>query len=144
MRPLNGIALALVIAQVGAACGPTKIHDGDAPRRDARLITHEAIMKTGATDAFQALRRVGSYLNLSDRKGQVRATDRGRTSFLLSPQITLVIDGVMMADLNTLKSIPAENVDWMRVMTSIEATPVYGTQGSNGVLLVATRIPDTE
>jgi TonB-dependent starch-binding outer membrane protein SusC len=133
-------AVALIIlAALAGACGPKAVHKS--PRRDARLITHEQIEKSGATDAFEALRRAGSFLSISDRKNTVRATQRGRASFLLSPQILLVVDGVMMADLNTLKTIPAETVDSMRVLTGMEATPVYGTQGSNGVLVVTTRIP---
>lgn len=132
--------IVLLTAQLIAACGPTVLHKRGA-RHDARLITHEQIEKTGASDALEALKRVGSFLNLSDRKNNVRASQRGRGSFLLSPQILLVVDGVMMADLNALRTIPAYTVDSMRVMSALEATPVYGTEGSNGVLVVTTRIP---
>lgn len=133
------VAAVLIVTALIGACGPKVAHNS--PRRDARLITHEQIEKSGANDAFEALRRAGSFLNISDRKNTIRASQRGRASFLLSPQILLVVDGVMMADLNALKGIPAESVDSMRVMTGLEATPLYGTMGSNGVLVVTTRIP---
>jgi TonB-dependent starch-binding outer membrane protein SusC len=133
------VVAVLALAALIGACGPKVAHNS--PRRDARLITHEQIEKSGANDAFEALKRVGTFLTISDRKNVVRASQRGRASFLLSPQMLLVVDGVMMADLNALKAIPAESVDSMRVMTGMEATPMYGTQGSNGVLVVTTRIP---
>lgn len=140
MARRNVAIILLLSTQVLSACGPKVLHK-DTAHHDARLITRAQIERTGATDALEALNRAGSFLNLSDRKNVVRASQRGRASFLLSPQILLVVDGVMMADLNPLRTIPAESVDSMRVLTSIEATPVYGTQGSNGVLVVTTRIP---
>jgi outer membrane cobalamin receptor len=143
MRRIHGIALTLAVAcQALAACGPTPIRTDPVPRHDARLITRADIERTGAVDAFDALKRAGSYLNISERqRGDVRVSERGRSSFLLSPQIMLIVDGVAMQNLNTLHEIRAENVEWMRVMTGAEATPQYGTDAGNGVLLVATRIP---
>lgn len=143
MRRFYGIALTVaVVGQALGACGPTVLHPEKPARHDARLITREDIERTGAVDAFDALKRAGSYLSVSERKpGDVRMTERGRSSFLLSPQILLIVDGVMMQNLNALHSIRADNVEWMRVMTGTEATPEYGTDASNGVLLVATRIP---
>jgi outer membrane cobalamin receptor len=106
------------------------------------LITREDIERSGAVDAFDALKRAGSYLNVSERKpGEVRITERGRSSFLLSPQILLIVDGVTRTNLNVLHDIPAENVEWIRVLTGAEATPQFGTDAANGVLLIATRIP---
>jgi len=137
--------IALIVATVGqalAACGPTALHPDTGPRHDARLITRQDIERSGAVDAFDILKRVGSYLSINDRKpGDLRVTERGQSSFLLSPQILLIVDGVMMTNLNVLHDIRAENVEWMRVMTGVEATPEYGTDASNGVLLIATRIP---
>jgi len=143
MRRICGIALTVAVAsQALVACGPTPVRTDPTPRHDARLITRADIERTGAIDAFDALKRAGSYLSVSERKrGDVRATERGRSSFLLSPQILLIVDGVMMQNLNTLHEIRADNVEWMRVMTGAEATTEYGTDASNGVLLVATRIP---
>lgn len=143
MRRYCGIALTVaVVGQALGACGPTVLHPERPPRHDARLITRADIERSGAIDAFDALTRAGSYLNISERRpGDVRMTERGRSSFLLSAQILLIVDGVMMQNLNALHSIRADNVEWMRVMTGAEATPEYGTDASNGVLLVATRIP---
>lgn len=143
MRRFCSIALTVVaVIQALGACSPTALHPRTAPRHDARLITRDDIERSGAVDAFDALKRAGSYLSISERKrGDLRVTERGRSSFLLSPQILLIVDGVVMTNLNVLRDIRAERVDWMRVMTGAEATPEYGTGAANGVLLVATRIP---
>jgi outer membrane cobalamin receptor len=143
IRRLCSIALTVAaLSQALGACGPTALHPATAPRHEARLITREDIERSGAVDAFDALKRAGSYLSIGERKrGDPRVTERGRSSFLLSPQILLIVDGIMMGNLGVLHNIRAENVDWMRVMTGAEATPQYGTDASNGVLLVATRIP---
>jgi outer membrane cobalamin receptor len=140
MRRVCSIAVTVAaVAQLG--CGPT-LHPATAARHEARLITREDIERSGAVDAFDAIKRAGSYLNISERKrGDIRITERGRSSFMLSPQILLIVDGVMMTNLNSLHDIRAENLDWIRVMTGAEATPQYGTDAANGVVLVATRIP---
>jgi outer membrane cobalamin receptor len=140
MRRSCRTGLSLAIGALLLGCGPTIRHDS--PRHDARLITREDIERSGAVDAFDALKRAGSYLNVSERKpGEVRITERGRSSFLLSPQILLIVDGVTRTNLNVLHDIPAENVEWIRVLTGAEATPQFGTDAANGVLLIATRIP---
>jgi outer membrane cobalamin receptor len=141
MRRSCRTGLSLAIGGLLVGCGPTTVRP-DSPRHDARLITREDIERSGAVDAFDALKRAGSYLNVSERKpGEVRITERGRSSFLLSPQILLIVDGVTRTNLNVLHDIPAENVEWIRVLTGAEATPQFGTDAANGVLLVATRIP---
>jgi outer membrane cobalamin receptor len=133
-------AAALVLTL--AACGATRREPDLKPRHSARLITREDIERTGATDGYEALKRAGSYLILGERKGgDIRASERGRSSIILSPQILLVVDEVMMMDLNTLRDIRADAIEWMRVMSGAEATPIYGTPASNGVLVVRTRIP---
>ena len=125
-----------------AACGPIHKPDPLEPRHSARLITRADIERTGAADGYEALKRAGSYLVLGERKGgDIRASERGRASIIISPQILLVVDEVVMMDLNSLRDIRADAIEWMKVMSGAEATPLYGTPASNGVLVVRTRIP---
>jgi TonB-dependent SusC/RagA subfamily outer membrane receptor len=63
------------------------------------------------------------------------------SSILLSPQILLVVDEIRMQNLNSLKDIRADAVESMQMLSGAEATPIYGTGASNGVLVVRTRIP---
>ena len=136
------LATVAVLSVAITSCGATHKRLETQPRHSARLITREDILRTGATDGYEALKRAGSYLMLGERKGgDIRASERGRSSIILSPQILLIVDEVMMADLNSLRDIRADAIEWMRVMSGAEATPIYGTPASNGVLLVRTRIP---
>jgi hypothetical protein len=135
---------------VASAWGCATHHSGDqrAPRRDPNLITQEDIVRSGANDAFEALRLAHTNISLSESRGQftlahqVQATSRGRSSFELSPQMLLVVDEVQRLDVSALHEIPAANIAWIRVMSSMEATPLYGTEGGNGAIVVRTRIPN--
>ncbi|HWE42684.1 MAG TPA: hypothetical protein VG432_09270 [Gemmatimonadaceae bacterium] len=107
-------------------------------------------MRTGATDAFEALRLANTHISLSEVRGQmtltrdVQATSRGRSSLVLSAQMLLVVDDVQRLSVAALHEIPADNIAWIRVLTSLEATPLYGTEGGNGAIVVRTRIPDEQ
>jgi len=142
MSPVTCRVATIAAICVLAGCGPTRRPDPLEPRHSARLITRADIERTGAVDGYEALKRAGSYLVLGERKsGDIRASERGRASIIISPQILLVVDEVMMMDLNSLRDIRADAIEWMRVMSGAEATPLYGTPASNGVLVVRTRIP---
>lgn len=137
------IAIALT-GMISPACSARMPKQTPEPRREARLITRADIERTGAVNGWDALKRAGSYLNLGERRsGEIRASERGRSSFLLSPQLLLIVDEIVMNDLNILRDIPADNIEWIRVMSGSEATRSYGTPASNGVLVVRTRIPPT-
>lgn len=132
------------------ACAGSHRETDVKPRHDANLITREDIVRSGATDAFEALRLANTHISLSEARGQmtlardVQATSRGRSSFILSAQMLLVVDDVQRLNVSALHEIPADNIAWIRVMTSLEATPIYGTEGGNGAIVVKTRIPDEQ
>lgn len=147
MRQLSNLTASALLALSVCACGKHS-RTAVAPRRDPNLITREDITRSGAADAFEALRLAHTNVSLSEARGQftlsrdVQATSRGRSSFVLSPQMLLVVDEVLRLDVSALHEIPADNVAWIRVMSSLEATPLYGTEGGNGAIVVRTRIPD--
>lgn len=150
MRQPCGVRLMASIALVVSAGGCATRHGPDAGRHfhDPNLITHEDIVRSGATNAYDALRHAGTYLSLSEVRGgraithDFEATSRGQSSLTLNPRMLLIVDDVMRLDVASLREIPAENVLWIRVMTAMEATPVYGTEGGNGAIVVRTHIPD--
>lgn len=150
MRQLSTIAAGVLLAVNVCACARAQSETGARPDHDPNLITREDIIRSGATDAFEALRLAHTMISLSEARGQmtlardVQATSRGRSSLVLSPQMLLVVDDVLRLDLAALHEIPADNVAWIRVMTSLEATPIYGTEGGNGAIVVKTRIPDED
>jgi hypothetical protein len=146
MRHLVSSAASVLL--VATACVSGNHRAGTGPRTDPNLITREDIVRSGAKDAFEALRLAHTNITLSEGRGQmtlarqVQATSRGRSSLVLSPQMLLVVDGASRLDVSSLREIPADNVAWIRVMTAMEATPLYGTEGGNGAIVVRTRIPN--
>lgn len=148
MRQLSTIAAGTLLAMSASACASAYQATAGKLRRDTNLITREDIVRSGARDAFEALRLANTHILLSESRGQmtlareVQATSRGRSSFVLSAQMLLVVDDVQRLDVSALHEIPADNILWIRVLTSLEATPLYGTEGGNGAIVVRTRIPD--
>ena len=141
-RTLMLVAAAALAAALGQGCAMKASRVTDAPADESRLITRAEIERSGAADGLEALRRAGSYLSVGERRsGDIRASSRGRSSFLISPQIMLVVDEVVMNDLSSLRDIRADRIEWIRIMSGREATPLYGTPAANGVLVVRTRIP---
>ena len=147
MRPLSAFTVVAVLVIGAAACTGTHGVATTRIRRDPRLITHEDILRSGAVDAFDAVRRAHTNLAISEARGQyalnheVQVTSRGRSSLTLSPQILLVVDNVMRLDVTSLHDIPADNIEWIHILTAMEATPFYGSDGGNGAIIVQTRIP---
>jgi outer membrane cobalamin receptor len=141
MSPVLVRAVAASCALVLVGCA-ANLRPPPAPRHSSHVITREDIERSGAVDAYEALKRSSSFLNIGEQKsGDIRVSERGNGSILLSPQILLVVDEVRMLNLNSLKDIRADAVESMAMLSGAEATPVYGTGASNGVLVVRTRIP---
>lgn len=141
MRPSAMVVLTPLVAGM-IACASSGAVRQVPSRQDASLITQNEIMRSGATDAWDALHRAGSFLNLTERRGQIAATFRGRASLLANPEVLVVIDDVMMLDLASLREVQAERIAWIRVLSGAEGTTLYGTAGGNGVIVVRTRLPD--
>jgi outer membrane cobalamin receptor len=119
-----------------------------APRKshgEGRVITAEQIRKSGATNAWDALRRVGTHLTMRETSnGQpARLMNRGPSSILLSSDPLVVIDGVRMIDFRTLDQVPAQIISSIRILAGHEGTTRYGTGAGNGVIVVETKVqPD--
>jgi hypothetical protein len=143
MKPVSVRAASTsLVALALCACASLQAPGQHFHRHSARLITREDVERTGGADAFEVLKRSGTFLSIGEQKsGDIRASERGKSSILLSQQILLVVDEVMLQDLNALRGIRADTIDWMLIMSGAEATPIYGTGASNGVLVVRTRIP---
>jgi TonB-dependent Receptor Plug Domain len=110
------VAFAIACAHAGSHGQPVS---GDA----GRYITRDQIRQSGAVDAWQALRHFATYLEVRDnRRGDGgRVYQRGRGSFLLSNEVMLIVDEVQIADFQYLRNVPAETVEWIRVLTAPRA-----------------------
>jgi hypothetical protein len=136
-------AVGLCLTLALAACQSLPPNAARPPRHDARLITREDIQRSGATDAWDALKRSGNFMSMKEgRGGDLRVAQRGRSSIVLSDEMMLVVDDVVQTDLSALRLIPAQSVDWMRILTGSDATQRYGTPGANGAILVHIGLPE--
>jgi outer membrane cobalamin receptor len=105
------------------------------------LITRGDIERSGATDGWDALRRAGTFMSMKEGRGaSLGASQRGRSSILLRDEMLLVVDDVVQNDLTALRQIPAQSIDWMKILSGPDATFLYGTPGSNGVIIVKTGV----
>lgn len=147
-RSLVPLALFLVI---GAGCMPQRASTGVSPwertvREDGQapgglILTQDDIAKMGVRDAFHAVERAKTHLRIQrTREGTPeKITHRGVSSFLLSPEILVVVDGARVQTVvQHLRSIPAESILYIQILNGREASAQYGSEAGNGVILVRT------
>lgn len=139
---LRSLLGCLVIVST-AACSAHSPSGQSSFKSSGRTITAEQIRKSGAKNAWEALRRGNTHLLIrqNTRDDQVRVSHRGRSSLLLSPEVLVVVDGVQMRDAHYLREIPAETVRYIQILSGREGTVWYGTPAGNGVIVVKTGVP---
>ena len=106
-----------------------------------RVITAAQIERSGATDAWDVLRRSSTSLSLSERgNGEPsRIARRGQSSVFLKDVPRVFVDGMEMSDFRYLRQVPANSIVTMRILTGIEATTYYGTNSGSGVIVIHTK-----
>ena len=127
-----------------AGCATAPLGSGARPPvRDGLLLTREEIARTGAKNAWEAIRLGATHLNIQfPREGsRARVTQRGVDSFVISPEVLLVVDGTHMAGLSHLEDIRVENIDYIQILTAATGAVRYGTEAGNGVIVVKTNPP---
>lgn len=134
------MALVALVAAL-PACATAPGADGTTPNpREGQILDRDQIERSGARDAWEALQRGGTRLNIQyTREGNpARVTHRGVDSFELNSQVLLVLDGTHMNSLSSLREVRAENVDYIQVLPARVGVVKYGTAGGNGVVVVRT------
>lgn len=133
-------ALVLSVSLLLPACSANQHVTSRKSYGEGRVITAEQIRKSGATNAWDALRKTGTHLTMRETSnGQPsRLMNRGPSSILLSSDPVVVIDGLRMIDFRTLNSVPAEIIASIRILAGHEGTTRYGTGAGNGVIVVET------
>jgi outer membrane cobalamin receptor len=111
--------------------------------REGQIITREDIERSGARDGWEALRWGATHLNFQyTREGSpVRVTHRGVDSFVIDPQVLLIVDGAQMQSLSALENIPAASIEYIQILAARVGVVKYGTNGGNGVIVVQTGVP---
>lgn len=139
-----GATLALFALLTASSCKTAPVGNTTDPKeRDGMILTREDISRSGARDGWEAIQRGGTNLNIQfPREGSdARVTMRGVSSFVLSPEVLLVVDGTHMASLSYLHDIRAENIEYIQILPARTATVRFGTAGGNGVIFVKTGVP---
>ena len=137
---------ALVSSVLAAACiasaacghnvGP---HSYDPPGE--QLILPDEIAKSGATDAWEVVRRLTHMTTTTTASGEPsRMYRRGHGSIMIRETPLVVVDGVQAPDLQILTEVRADQIAWMRVLTGVAGTTRFGASAGAGAVIVQTLV----
>ncbi len=140
---IHRLAVLLVLLST-SACSTIKPGTARAGSAPGRVITAEQIARSGASNAWEALRRSGTHLLVREntRSEQARISHRGPNSLLLSNEVLIIVDGIHLADWMYLREIPAATIVHIRILSGAQGTVQYGTPAGNGVIVVSTAPPN--
>lgn len=124
------LVAAMVLALLPAACATGSGSD-DEPRRDRNVITLQELESLPSLSVHEAVQRLRPAWLRS--RGPV--SGGGATSSY--PQV--MMDGVILGDINTLKDFRTDNVQELRFMPPRDATTRLGTGYMAGVIEILTR-----
>ena len=123
-----------------AGCGGARagIEDTNAPR-GAKLITAEAIAKSGAKTAWDAVRLTVPNVQLREVRGEpARIQRRGRASLYQDDQVRVILDHIPIEDLQVLKQVAAVDILTIEILTGLDATTQYGAVSTSGAIVITT------
>ncbi len=108
---------------------------------DRILITEERIARSGALNAWEALKRLAPQFRYSERRdGRPTGLERrGRSSILLDDAPRVFVDGADVVDFRSLTQIPASTILSIEILSGIEGTTYYGSNAVSGVILIRTK-----
>ena len=123
-----------------SACAGRQYRPADS-RAGVQVITAEQIARSGASTAWDVLKREAPTLTLRDTRGgrPASAGRRGRSSIVLQDAPLVVLDGVRLTDFRALDGIPAVTILLISIYTGIEGTTYYGTNAVSGVIVIQTK-----
>ncbi len=114
-----------------AACASSS---GGAPSGSRDVLTEQQLSAYTHLNAYDAIRQT---------RPQWLRSGRGQSSLIQSSQdrrgIRVYVDGVPMGDAAALRTIDTRTVAEMQFLDAREATLKYGTNHSEGAILVTTR-----
>ncbi len=107
-----------------------------------RVVDQRTIEQSGARTAWEALQRTVPFFTFrtSSRGGPTRVEHRGRSSIVLRDQPIILVDGVEVRDVAALGGMPAADLLDIEVLTGVDATTYYGTNATNGVIRIRTKV----
>ena len=133
------LALVPLVVAVGCKTGGGSASSPNDKAYHAHVITSEAIERSGATDAWEVLKRLSTMARATeayDGEPQRLHPRRGHGSLYLHDDPVVYVDGVQLSDLRALRQIGAADIDNIEEMGSVEATAYFGTNSNAGVILI--------
>ncbi len=105
-----------------------------------KTVDNSTLKATGQYSTVSALRGQTAGVNVTQNSGKL-GTDynieiRGMNSIKKSSSPLVVIDGAIGGDMNAINPADIERID---ILKDVSATAIYGSRGSNGVIIVTTK-----
>src|SRR5947208_5297519 len=137
LRPLSCLWLAL-LGTIGCGGARAGIEPSNAPS-GTRVVTADAIAKSGAKTAWDAVRLTVPNVQLREVRGEpARIQRRGRASLYQEDQVRVILDHVPIDDLQVLKQVAAVDILTIEILTGLDATTHYGAISTSGAIVITT------
>lgn len=143
LAPRTTIAFGLLVVTLSfsAACShahPRPLSDWTGP--GSFLVTDEEIRASGATTAWEALRRTVPMVHLRESRGApARIQRRGTASLYSDDQPRVFVDEVPIYDLKLFASMPASEIATIEVLNGLDAATRYGGISTSGAIVIRTK-----
>ena len=137
-------ATVLALAVLTAGCSLRSASPPDRPDDmlpGGKVITREDIARTGASNAWEAIERANTHLVIDHGRAGIpsKVSYRGADSLVSDREILLVVDGNTVKNVEEeLRSIRAEAILYIQILTGREAALRWGSESANGVIVVDT------
>ncbi len=136
------LALGPLLVAAGCKSGGTATSSPGDGAYHSHVITAEAIERSGATDAWEIIKRLSTLARATeayDGEPERLHPRRGHGSLYLRDDPVVYVDGVPLSDIRTLRQLGASDIDNIEEMGSVEATAYFGTNSNAGVILIHSR-----
>ncbi len=104
---------------------------GGATARDANVITAPELSRSGATNAYDAIRQIRPEL--------LRTRDPGSLVYFKANRPAVAVDNTLVGGVEVLRAMPLDTVARIEYVSAWQATKRYGSSLGNGVMLIETR-----
>ena len=149
------LSLSILAIPLAAGCGkrsttpfgrgvpsqPKQVETEEESQRE--VYTSEDVARTGAVTIWEALDRLVKYAVFTEtsRGAPDRIRRRGASTINLREDMMVVVDGLKILDVTALDEMPAGIITRIEVLSGLDGTTRYGTNATDGVILVSTRAP---
>lgn len=140
-RGSSFVTTALLLASLSLpGCATLPEPEETEPAVAGQVVTREEIVRSRARTLWDVF-RCCTDLRLSEgRDGRATAVShRGSNSMFLSDTPLTFLDGTRVGDIATLATLPAEDLELVRVYSASEAAGRFGFGADNGVIEIVTR-----